>query len=79
MKWRVGFNNKKGMLFQVTKKHELEASRVINQMLGIALDADRQSGFKAEWNGSSTNAFLEANYTDRRLSLIHISEPTRPY
>ena len=69
MKWRVGFNNKKGMLFQVTKKHELEASRVINQMLGIALDADRQSGFKAEWNGSSTSAFLEANYTDRRNEL----------
>ena len=69
IKWQARFKNKQRILFQVVKKNELEASRVLNQMLGVTLDDDRQSGIRAEWIGLAVNIFVEANYSDERNEL----------
>ena len=47
IKWQTRFQDKQTILMQLSKKHEKEASKVFNQMLGINLDADRQSGAKS--------------------------------
>jgi hypothetical protein len=69
IKWQTRFQDKQTILMQLSKKHEKEASKVLNQMLGINLDADRQSGLKAQWDSPNTNAFMEANYSDKRNEL----------
>ena len=69
IKWRARFQDKQTILFQLSKKHEKEASKVFNQILGINLDADRQSGVKAQWDSPNLNAFMEANYSDKRNEL----------
>ena len=69
IKWEARFHNKQAVLLQVSKKHEKEASKVLNQILGINLRADRQSGLKAQWDSPNVNAFMEANYSDKRNEL----------
>ena len=41
---------------------------------GIALNSTNKLGF-----GGNFNAYIQHDGTDLKLSLIHISEPTRPY
>ena len=69
IKWQTRFQDKTNNTLQLSKKHEKEASKVFNQMLGINLDADRQSGLKAQWDSPNLNAFMEANYSDKRNEL----------
>ena len=69
VKWQARLQDQQTILLQFTKKNEREASKVLNQMLGVNHDADRQTGIKAQWDSPSANAFLEANYSDKRDEL----------
>ena len=65
IKWQAQLNNNRQVFFQVTKKNELQASRVFNQMLKLNLKPDQQSGLKAQWDGVQTNAVIEVNHSDQ--------------
>ena len=63
IKWQAHLNNRHRVLFQLTKKNELQASKVFNQMLGLDLKPDQRTGLKAQWDGLQTNAVIEINYS----------------
>ena len=67
--WDARLKNQHQVLVQVLRKHELEASKVLNEMLKLNLQPDKQSGVKIKWGSLKANALLEANYSDKRNQL----------
>ena len=69
LKWQARFKDQSKISVNLIKKNELQASRVINQMLSNALGRDSQLGIDIKWDKKSLAAFMSSNYSQKRNQL----------
>ena len=69
LKWQARFKDQSKITFNLIKKNELQASRVINQMLSNILGRDSQLGVDIKWDKKGLAAFMSSNYSQKRNQL----------
>jgi len=69
LKWQKKMKNNRRLNFQIIKKNELEASRVINSMLKDSLGKDSQIGTNVSFENKNLVAYIVANYSQKRNAL----------
>ena len=69
LKWQARFKDQSKISVNLIKKNELQASKVINQMLSNALGRDSQLGIDIKWDKKSLAAFMSSNYSQKRNQL----------
>ena len=69
LNWQKRTKNNHKFAFQLIKKHELEASKVINNMLRTPMGKDSQIGSKLSFENNNLKTYVAANYSQKRNSL----------
>ena len=62
-------NNDARFNLQIIKKNELEASKVINEMLNYYVERDNQVGTDFSYENKRLRAYFSANYSQKRNKL----------
>ena len=69
LRWQAYFKDQKKIVIQISKKNEQEASKVLNQMLDKNISRDNQLGADINLSSLHLNAFVAANYSQKRNEL----------
>lgn len=69
LKWQKRVNKDTRLNFQIIKKNELEASKVINEMLNQPIEKDSQIGTNLSFENKRVRAYFAANYSQKRNTL----------
>ena len=69
LKWQKRMNNNERLNFQIIKKNELEASKIINMMLKHPFGKDSQIGTNLSFENSNLKTYIAANYSQKRNAL----------
>ncbi|MBD62730.1 MAG: hypothetical protein CMD68_01455 [Gammaproteobacteria bacterium] len=69
LKWLKKIDKSKRLNIQLIKKNELKPSKVLNAMLVNPIDGDNQAGFNLAFETPNIDAYLEANYSQKRNTL----------
>ena len=69
LKWQKKINSDARFNLQISKKNELEASKVINEMLNYYVERDSQVGTDFSYENKKLRAYFSANYSQKRNKL----------
>ena len=69
LKWQKRVNKDTRLNFQIIKKNELEASKVINEMLNQPIEKDSQIGTNLSFENKRVRTYFAANYSQKRNTL----------
>ena len=69
LKWQKRMNNNERLSFQIIKKNELEASKIVNTMLQHPFGKDSQIGGNLSFENNNLKTYIKANYSQKRNAL----------
>ena len=69
LKWQKKINSDARFNLQISKKNELEASKVINEMLNYYVERDSLVGTDISYENKKLRAYFSANYSQKRNKL----------
>tara|TARA_B100000287_G_scaffold435489_1_gene504056 strand:+ start:1500 stop:3809 length:2310 start_codon:yes stop_codon:yes gene_type:complete len=69
LKWQKRMKDNERLNFQIFKRHELKASRIIDLMLKRPLGKDSQIGTNLSFENNSLKTYIAANYSQKRNAL----------
>jgi LPS-assembly protein len=69
LKWQKKIDKDSRLYLQISKKNELESSKVINEMLNQPIEKDSQIGTNLSYENIRVRTYLAANYSQKRNKL----------